>query len=159
MLRTSVHIWTGKPFLSLETINVLELKTKLLWEDFIIIIFPESKCFEKIFLEKDYGVIFVACQLPANWTLLSISPSDLLSISFSARRQKVIPMRIFQAGSQMLVTCLLCLAILSLPTCSQPTASPLAPHMKDPWQSYFIFLLFLLQVGHRKGKYNHKLSK
>lgn len=158
-LRTSVRIWKGKSFLSLETINALELEIKLLWEDFIIIIFPEPKCFEKKIFEKDYGVIFVACQLPANWTLLSISPSDLLSISFSARRQKVIPMRIFQAGSQMLVTCLLCLPILSLPTCTQPAASPLVPHMKDPWQSYFLLFLFLFQLGHRKGKHNHKLLK
>lgn len=47
-----------------------------------------------------------------------------------------------------------------IPTCTQPTSSHLTPHMKAPWQSYFLvlFFLFLFQVDNRNGKDNHKLS-
>lgn len=89
---------------------------------------------------------FVSCHLPANWALRSISPPDLLSLWFSARRQRVTLMRIFQAGSQsqLLFTCFSASPVLSIPICTNPTSSSLILHMKSFWQSCFLFFFFCI---------------
>ena len=105
--------------------------------------------------------VFIACQLPANWTLLSVSPPDLVSISFSARRQKVTPVRIFQAGSQsqMLVTCFLCLSSSQHPQPYQAYFQfPNHSHERSLTIMFPFFLFFFPQVDNRNGNNSHNFS-
>lgn len=100
--------------------------------------------------------VFVTCQLPANCTLLSISPPDLLSVLFSARRQQVPPMRICQAGSQTWSPAFPASPVLSIPTCTKSTSSSLIPHRRGLW--LFCLFVCLFRVDNRNENYNHDFS-
>lgn len=102
---------------------------------------------------------FVSCQLPSNWALWSISPPDLLSLSFSARRQRVTRMRIFQAGSQsqMLLTCFLCLPSSQHPHLYQAYFQlPNSSH--EEFLTIFSYFLFFSHVDNSNQNCSHNFS-